>query len=159
MSAKQPKSKSRKTKKKSSNKQKLSHLLNNNDSQHTFNGINNVNNNNNNNKSNEIYQKSCLRGDSFNINSFLLSSNQETNKLSSQMLPTRAAAIKAKNGFGNGKSYDQTKEKDPRAAINDNRLFYEEYLQPFKCIQLFNQANLEVLTYKLHHISNDQLQQ
>ena len=84
---------------------------------------------------------------------------QETdNKLSSQMLPTRAAAIKAKNGLtkqsGFG-SFEKQRDKDPRAEINDNRIFYEEYIQPFKTVQLFNIANLEVLTYKLHNASDE----
>lgn len=84
---------------------------------------------------------------------------ESDNKLSSQMLPTRAAAIKAKNGLTNQSgfgSYDSNqKEKDPRAEINDNRIFYEEYIQPFKTIQLFNIANLEVLTYKLHNATDE----
>ena len=146
MSTKQAKSKSRKNKKKSANKQKLSHLLS---------------NNNNNSNSNCDETMSCRQGDSFNIEEWISSLNHDTEKLSSQMLPTRAAAIKAKNGLTNQSgfgSYDKAKERDPRSVINDNRLFYEEYIQPFKCIQLFNQANLELLAYKLHTISNDQQQ-
>ena len=142
MSSKQQKPKSRKSKKKSSSKQKLNQLLN--DNGHS--------------NSSKQPVDSCLRGDGFNIEQWISSSNQETdNKLSSQMLPTRAAAIKAKNGMINQgfSSYDSAKEKDPRTEINDNRLFFEEYVQPFKCIQLFNHANLEVLTYKLHSITND----
>ena len=104
---------------------------------------------------------SCLRGDdSFNIEEWLLScSVEDTDKLSSQIIPTRAAAIKAKNGLSNKSrlkslgryDYDQyriTKDRDPRQVINENRIFYEEYIEPFKCIQLFNQATLELLAYK-----------
>merc|ERR1712228_160554 len=134
----------------SSTKQTLSHLLNaNNDTPLSFSNSNashskigNINS-----------RKSCRQGDDFNVEEWISGMTQETdNKLSSQMLPTRAAAIKAKNGLTNQSgfgSYDKQKDKDPRAEINDNRIFYEEYIQPFKTIQLFNLANLEVLAYKL----------
>ena len=157
MSSKHQKSKpkQRKNKKKSSNKQKLSHLLGNTN-----------NNNSNSHNINNNYQKSCNRGDSsFNIEEWLASySNQGTPKLSEQMLPTRAAAIKAKNGLSNQSGlgsgiYDTQKEKDPRQVVNENRILYEEYGRPFTCIQLFNIANVEVLDYKTHTIANDQEQQ
>merc|ERR1712154_493325 len=131
------------------------------DIHHSLHALNSRNNTNHaNNVGNINSRKSCRRGDGFNVEEWISGMTQESdNKLSSQMLPTRAAAIKAKNGLTNQSSfgsYDKQKEKDPRAEINDNRLFYEEYIQPFKCIQLFNQANLEVLTYKLQNVSNDQ---
>merc|ERR1712154_416319 len=93
--------------------------------------INNVNNNgkNNNNK-----KEACLCGDSFNVEDWITSSNQQMdNKLAAEILPSRGAAMKAK------------KEKDPRSTINDNRIFYDEYTQSFKCIQLFNMAHLDVM--------------
>eukprot|EP00485_Elphidium_margaritaceum_P007594 CAMPEP_0202695156 /NCGR_PEP_ID=MMETSP1385-20130828/8825_1 /ASSEMBLY_ACC=CAM_ASM_000861 /TAXON_ID=933848 /ORGANISM="Elphidium margaritaceum" /LENGTH=172 /DNA_ID=CAMNT_0049351131 /DNA_START=30 /DNA_END=548 /DNA_ORIENTATION=+ len=96
-------------------------------------------------------QPSCMRGDGFDIETFLSGLTHDNDKLSSQMLPTRAAAIKARNGMSNSSfgAYGLNHDKDPRAVVNDHRLFYEEYMEPFKCIQLFNQANLEVLAYKL----------
>ena len=150
MAAKQ--SKSRKAKKKSSNKQKLSQLLS--PKKTGTPSLPSIASNSN--QSVPV----CMRGDGFNIEQWLSSVSRESeNKLSSQMLPTRAAAIKArnKNGLTNqgfGASTSQ-KERDQRECVSDNRVFYEEYAQPFKCIQLFNQAHLDVLTHKLHAVSND----
>ena len=90
---------------------------------------------------------SCRQGDSFNIEEWLSSEkNQQKDSLKELLLPSRPR--------GRGAKTRQNTEL--RIEINENRIFYEEYAQPFKCIQLFNQAQLEILSYKMHQMSDDQ---